>query len=38
MIPKDLTLFVEGWNAANEGNEPKAPSADEYAELVRKYG
>lgn len=38
MIPRDFVLFIKGWNEAHEGNEPEAPSADEYAELVLKYG
>lgn len=38
MIPRDLILFIEGWNEAHSPAEPDAPSADDYAELVLKYG
>lgn len=38
MTPGDLVAFVEGWNEAQGGAEPEAPTADEYAELVRLYG
>ncbi len=38
MTPRDFVLFIEGWNDAHQSNEPEPPSADEYAELVRKYG
>lgn len=38
MTPRDLLLFIEGWNEAQTGAEPEAPSAEEYAELVKKYG
>ena len=38
MIPRDLILFIEGWNESHEGSEPEAMTADEYAELVLKYG
>lgn len=38
MTPCDFVLFIEGWNEAHEGSEPAPPTADEFAELVRKYG
>ena len=38
MTPADLVMVVQGWNDAHGSNEPDAPTADEYAELVKKYG
>lgn len=38
MTPGDFVLFVDGWRAANDTGGPDAPTADEYAELVKKYG
>lgn len=38
MTPADLALFVEGWSRAQAGAMPDAPSADDYAELVKRYG
>lgn len=37
MTPGEMMLFIEGWNRA-QGGADDAPTADEYAELVRKYG
>ncbi|APZ51225.1 hypothetical protein Ga0080574_TMP891 [Salipiger abyssi] len=37
MTPRDLGNFIIGWNEA-QSDEVQAPTADEYAELVRKYG
>jgi len=37
MTPGDLVLWIEGWNAAHS-TEVEAPSADQYADLVRTYG
>lgn len=36
MTPGDLMLFIDGWNDAGDSVAP--PTADEYAELVKKYG
>ena len=38
MTPKDFFLFIEGWKQAQGESEVAPPTADEYAELVRKYG
>ena len=38
MTPRDLTLWVEGWNIAQGGgDEPEPMTADEYRELKRRY-
>jgi hypothetical protein len=35
----EFSAFVTAWKAANCPDEgPKAPSADEHDEMVRKYG
>ncbi len=38
MIPRDLVLFIDGWNRSQGSGEPDAPTADEFADLVRQYG
>ena len=40
MVPRDLVLFVEGWNEAQGGGgtAPDAMTADEYRDLVKRYG
>ncbi len=38
MTPGELLMFVEGWNASHASNETEPPTADEVAELYRKYG
>ena len=39
MKPRDMILWVEGWNEAQGGEAPlEAMSADEYRELVKAYG
>lgn len=37
MTPRDLSDAIQGWNDAQSGGEPEAPTADEYADLVSKY-
>ena len=38
LLPRDVWLCFEGWNAAHEGPKPgaDAPSRDEYQDLVRR--
>lgn len=38
MTPKETDLLIEGWNAAQGGDGPPAPTDAEYEELVRRYG
>lgn len=38
MTPNDLSDAITGWNEAQGGGEPEAPTADEYADLVARYG
>lgn len=37
MTPGDLSDAIQGWNEAQGGGEPEAPTADEYAALVATY-
>ena len=38
MTPRDLILWVEGWNASQGGgDEPEPMTAEEYRELKRRY-
>jgi hypothetical protein len=37
MTPKTWSLFVDGWNDAH-GSKDGPPTADQYADLVAKYG
>lgn len=38
MTPEETALLVEAWNAAQEGGGPEAPTAEEFEDLVRRYG
>ena len=39
MTPLDLMAFIDGWNAAQGGDDAtEAPTQAQYDELVRKYG
>lgn len=38
MIPGDLMAFTQGWNRAQGGDATDPPTAEEYADLVRRYG
>lgn len=38
MTPFETFELVEAWNEANAGDEVAPPTADEYDDLVRRYG
>lgn len=38
MTPAETDLLIKGWNDAQGSQMPDAPTAEEYHELVAKYG
>jgi len=38
MTPDETGLLVAGWNEAQRGSMPAAPTLDEYEALVARYG
>lgn len=38
MTPEETALLIEGWNEAQSGDDAGVMDADEYHDLVRRYG
>lgn len=38
MTPAETADLIAGWNDAHSDGQPKAPSLEEYEELVKRYG
>lgn len=38
LTPWETAELVEAWNAAQHGDEPAAPTVEEYDALVARYG